>query len=341
MDGWWDCERVDEFIYRLLRSGIENNVRGNLGLLLRALPWLLLNLQSKARARIIADRHYNLGNDLFAAFLDPYMQYSCAFFEGTDDLEQAQLNKLEMICAKLDLAPGDHLLDIGCGWGGLAKYAAERYGCTVTGVNISKEQLAFARDFCKGLPVRFLDCDYRAIEGQFDKIVSVGMFEHVGSRNYRTYFDVVRRCLKPDGIFLLHTIGSNTSGRGGSEPWISKYIFLNSMLPSIAQIAKAAERGFVIEDWHNFGPHYDKTLMAWQARFQAAWPRLEGLKYDTRFKRMWDYYLLCCAAAFRVRHTQLWQVVMTRSGTGRPQPCCRREHGAATRTSQGETVSWQ
>ena len=203
MDGWWDCERVDEFIHRLLRSGIENKVRGNPGLLLRALPWLLLNLQSKGRARIIADRHYNLGNDLFAAFLDPYMQYSCGYFEGTDDLEQAQLNKLEMICAKLDLAPGDHLLDIGCGWGGLAKYAAEHHGCKVTGVNISSEQLAFGRDFCKGLPVEFVDTDYRTIEGRFDKIVSVGMFEHVGARNYATFFDVVRRCLKPDGIFLL------------------------------------------------------------------------------------------------------------------------------------------
>ncbi len=324
MEGWWDCERVDEFIHRLLRSKIETRIRGNLGYLLRALPWLLLNRQSKARARIIADRHYNLGNDLFAAFLDPYMQYSCAFYDGTDDLEQAQLNKMEMICAKLDLKPGDHLLDIGCGWGGLAKYAAEQHGCKVTGVNISSEQLAFGREFCQGLPVDFIDTDYRAIEGQFDKIVSVGMFEHVGVRNYATFLDVVYRCLKPDGIFLLHTIGRNTSGTGGGEPWMTKYIFPNGMLPSAAQIAGMAEGRFVIEDWHNLGPNYDRTLMDWHTRFQAAWPDLQGPSYDQCFKRMWDYYLLCCAASFRSRQTQLWQVVMTRDGSGRAQPLrCR------------------
>lgn len=329
IDGWWDCERADQFIDRLLHGNIQARIRGNLALLLQVLPSLLLNLQTKARARIVADHHYNLGNDLFAAFLDPYMQYSCAFFDGTDDLEQAQLRKLDMICTKLDLAPGDHLLDIGCGWGGLARYAAERHGCKVTGVNISREQLAFGRESCKGLPVELVDSDYRDIEGRFDKIVSVGMFEHVGARNYATYLDVVHRCLKPDGIFLLHTIGSNTSRKGGNEAWLSKYIFPNSMLPSAAQIAKAAEGRFVIEDWHNFGPHYDKTLMAWHERFQAAWPGLKGPRYDERFKRMWDYYLLCCAAAFRSRQTQLWQVVMTSAGSGRPQPRgCRTAPGA-------------
>jgi cyclopropane-fatty-acyl-phospholipid synthase len=330
MDGWWDCEQVDEFIYRLLRSGIDDQVRGNLSYLLCALPWLLLNRQSKGRARIIADCHYNLSNELFSAFLDPYMQYSCAWFEGTDDLEQAQLNKMEMICAKLELSPGDRLLDIGCGWGGLAKYAAERHGCTVTAVNISNEQIAFGRNFCKGLPVEFVDCDYRAINGSFDKIVSVGMFEHVGSRNYETYFDVVRRCLAPDGVFLLHTIGSNASGRRGGDPWISKYIFPNGMLPSIAQIAAVAENRFVIEDWHNLGPNYDKTLMAWHSRFLAVWSTLEGKLFDERFKRMWEYYLLSCAATFRARHTQVWQIVMTRIGSGRMPPSrCRVFQGDA------------
>ena len=328
IDGWWDCERTDQFINRLLHGKIQARIRGNLALMLQALPSLLLNLQSKARARIVADRHYNLGNDLFSAFLDPYMQYSCAFFDGTDSLEEAQLKKLEMICTKLDLAPGDHLLDIGCGWGGLARYAAEQCGCKVTGVNISKEQLAFGRESCKGLPVQFVDSDYRDITGQFDKIVSVGMFEHVGERNYATYLDVVHRCLKPDGIFLLHTIGSNSTTKGASEAWLSKYIFPNSKLPSAAQIASTAEDRFIIEDWHNFGPHYDKTLMAWHERFQNAWPQLKGSKYDERFKRMWDYYLLCCAATFRSRQTQLWQVVMTAADSGRAQPpYCRTTPG--------------
>jgi cyclopropane-fatty-acyl-phospholipid synthase len=321
MDGWWDCERLDEMICRLLRGGLEDKVRGDIKYLLRFLPALLFNLQSRTRARIIAARHYDLGNDLFFSFLDPNRQYSCGYFQETDDLDQAQQNKMEMICRKLNLTASDRVLDIGCGWGGLAKYAAERIGCTVTGVNISREQLRSARELCQDLPVRFEDRDYRAIEGRFDKIVSVGMFEHVGRKNYRTFMRTVHRCLRDDGIFLLHTIGGNSS-RTGCDPWMTRYIFPNGMLPSIAQIARAAERLFVIEDWHNLGPHYDQTLMAWHAKFLAAWPRLKNT-YDARFKRMWEYYLLSCAGAFRARNIQLWQIVMTKYGTGSPQPVCR------------------
>ena len=321
MDGWWDCERIDELIRRLLLGGVEEKIRANPKYLVRFLPALLFNLQSRARARIIAKRHYDLGNDLFFSFLDSYRQYSCGYFRDTQDLDQAQRNKLELICRKLNLRDTDHLLDIGCGWGGLARYAAERFGCTVTAVNISKEQLQSAEGFCRGLPVQFQNRDYRAIEGRFDKIVSVGMFEHVGRKNYRTYMKVVRRCLKDDGVFLLHTIGGNAS-RMGCDPWITRYIFPNGMLPSIAQIAKAAEGQFIIEDWHNLGPHYDKTLMAWDENFQQAWSGLAG-KYDTRFKRMWEYYLLSCAGAFRARNIQVWQIVMTRAGSGASQPNCR------------------
>lgn len=322
MDGWWDCEAVDEMMCRLLRYGIEEKVRGNLGYLIRLLPAIFFNLQSRARARIIAKHHYDLDNDLFFSFLDPYKQYSCAYFEGTEELNQAQQNKMALITEKLNLSADDRVLDIGCGWGGLAHYLAERYGSRITAVNISKEQLQFARDFCKGLPVSFNDCDYRAIEGRFNKIVSVGMFEHVGTKNFATFMKVAHRCLKDDGVFLLHTIGRNTTKQGGCEPWITKYIFPNAALPSIAQLSQAAEGLFVIEDWHNLGPHYDKTLMAWNANFQQAWPRLSE-KYDARFKRMWEYYLLACAGAFRARDIQVWQIVMTRQGSGRPQPPCR------------------
>ena len=322
MDGWWDCERLDEVVCRLLGSDFEEGVKGNLRYLLRSLPGVFFNFQSKARARMIAEHHYDLGNDLFMSFLDPFNQYSCGYFEGTDELSRAQQNKMALIAEKLDLAADDRVLDIGCGWGGFARYVAERYGCTVTAVNISQEQLHYARDFCRGLPVTFLDCDYRSVDGQFDKIASVGMFEHVGSKNYRTFLEVVRRCLTEAGIFVLHCVGSNVSGRGGCDPWTTKYIFPNSMLPSVAQISEAAEGLFVIEDWHNLGPHYDKTLMAWNANFQVAWPRLSG-KYDQRFKRMWEYYLLSCAGAFRARDIQLWQVVMTGHGTGVAQPRCR------------------
>jgi len=321
MDGWWECGQPDEMICRLLCSGLEDKVRVGLRYQLRLLPAVLFNLQSSSRARKIAEHHYDLGNDLFFSFLDPYNQYSCGYFQDTDDLNRAQEKKLELTCKKLNLNASDHLLDIGCGWGGLAKYAAERFGCTVTGVNISTEQLEYAKKFCRGLPVHFQDCDYRAIEGHFDKIVSVGMFEHVGQKNYRAFMKKVRRCLKDEGIFLLHTIGGNTS-RIGCDPWITRYIFPNGMLPSTAQISRAVENLFVIEGWHNLGPHYDRTLMAWNRNFQKAWPRLEK-KFNGRFKRMWEYYLLSCAGAFRARSIQVWQIVMTPYGVGASQPPCR------------------
>jgi len=319
MEGWWDCERLDQFICRILSTGLDEKVAGGFKLLLPVVGALLFNRQSKIRSRDVAEQHYDLGNDLFFSFLDSYNQYSCAYFNGTNDLDLAQLNKLDLMCRKLGLRPGEHVLDIGFGWGGLAKYIALNCGCTVTGVNISGEQIAYAREFCKDLPINVVHCDYRDVEGEFDKVVSVGMFEHVGRKNYREFMQTVNRCLNPGGTFLLHTIGSNES-QVKSDPWISKYIFPNGELPSIAQISKAAEGLFVIEDLHNLGPHYDKTLMAWNERFQAAWPRLES-HYDQRFKRMWEYYLLSCAGAFRARNIQLWQIVMTKNCT--PQPVCR------------------
>lgn len=319
MAGWWDCERIDEFICRLLSAGVEEKVRKNLPWLMTYLSARFFNLQSLQRADIIARRHYDLGNDLFFTFLDANFQYSCAFFHETEDLDEAQLKKMELICRKLDLKPGDKVLDIGSGWGGLARYMAERYRCQVTGVNISREQNLFAREYCRGLPVTIEDKDYRHLEGAFDKIVSVGMFEHVGHKNYRTFMEVVRRCLKPNGIFLLHTIGGNRS-RVNCDPWINRYIFPNGMLPSLAQIGKAVEGLFVIEDVHNLGPHYEKTLLAWNERFQKAWSRLKN-NYSEEFKRMWEYYLLTCAGSFRARHIQLWQILMT--PIGRHQPDCR------------------
>jgi len=321
MEGWWDCARIDELIDRLIRAQLSGKLRLTLGDGLRMLPGVLCNLQKRSRARIVAKRHYNLGNDFFASFLDPNWQYSCGYFQRTDSLEQAQEDKLAMICGKLELTEDDHLLDIGCGWGGLAKYAASHHGCRVTAINISPPQLEFAREFCRGLPVECIDQDYRSLSGSYDKIVSVGMFEHVGWKNYRTFMEVVHRCLKPDGLFLLHTIGSNIS-KTSSDPWITKYIFPNGMLPSFAQISKASERLLVTEDVHNIGPHYDPTLMAWNERFQESWPAFKD-SYDTRFKRMWEYYLLSCAGAFRARDIQLWQILMSPVASDRPPPECR------------------
>jgi cyclopropane-fatty-acyl-phospholipid synthase len=244
--------------------------------------------------------------------LDTRMVYSCGYWREARTLEAAQEAKLDLICRKLGLKEGDRLLDIGCGWGGLAKFAAERYGATVVGLTVSKEQAALARERCKGLPIEIRVQDYRTLSERFDHIASVGMFEHVGVKNYRTYFEVARRCLKEEGLFLLHTIGGNRSVRS-VEPWIGKYIFPGGMLPSVAQIGAGIERLFVMEDWHNFGSYYDTTLLAWWHNFDAAWPALRA-KYGERFYRMWKYYLLICAGTFRARHSELWQIVLSPHG---------------------------
>jgi cyclopropane-fatty-acyl-phospholipid synthase len=248
--------------------------------------------------------------------LDERMIYSCAYWERARSLDEAQIDKLDMICRKLQLRAGESLLDIGCGWGGLARFAAERYGVKVTGVTLSKEQLAIAQRQCAGLPVTLLLQDYRELRGTYDKIVSVGMFEHVGTKNYAAYFGTVQRLLAPNGLFLLHTIGVATTTRD-TDPWIDRYIFPNGKLPSTCEIAKTVEGRFIIEDWHNFGPDYDRTLMAWWHNFRNAWPAL-ATRYNPRFFRMWKYYLLSCAGLFRSREGQLWQIVLTHPGRMKP-----------------------
>ncbi len=310
MDGWWECGRIDEMIFRLLRADLYAHLRPDWRMLLRAGWSFVRNMQTRSRSRAVAERHYDLGNDFYAAMLDPLMQYSCGYFDGTDDLAEAQRRKLDLIRRKLYLAPGMHLLDIGCGWGGLAQFMAQEAGCRVTGVNISREQILRARERTAGLPVDILEQDYRDLQGSFDAIVSVGMFEHVGYRNYRSFMETAHRLLPEGGLFLLHTIGYKRSGRTG-DPWLHRYIFPNSHLPSAAQITQAAEGLFILEDWHNFGTHYDKTLLAWNANFEAAWPRFAD-RYGERFRRMWRYYLLSCAGAFRARETQLWQIVLSK-----------------------------
>ncbi|HEV6964964.1 cyclopropane fatty acyl phospholipid synthase [Roseateles sp.] len=312
MDGDWDCERLDMMFERLLRAELDRTAPGmaRVKLLAESLRQRLFNLQTVERAHQVGERHYDAGNDVFEAMLDSRMIYSCAYWEQARDLEQAQEHKLEMICRKLELRPGETLLDIGCGWGGLARFAAERHGVRVTGVTISKEQLALAQQRCAGLPVTLLLQDYRSLEGRFDKIVSVGMFEHVGLKNYGVYFDTARRLLAPEGLFLLHTIGVDRSAPH-TDPWIERYIFPNGKLPSPRELAGALEGRFIVEDWHNFGTDYDRTLMAWAERFEAAWPRLAP-QYDEGFRRMFRYYLLSCAGFFRSRQGQLWQLVLTR-----------------------------
>ena len=310
MDGWWECERLDMFFSSVLRAGLEKQLPRHFKDTLRIASARLFNLQSKKRAWIVGNEHYDLGNDLFSRMLDPLMQYSCGYWKKATTLEEAQQDKLQLICDKLQLQPGMRVLDIGCGWGGLAWFMAKNYGVSVVGVTISAEQQKMAQERCLGLDVDIRLQDYRDLNEQFDRIVSVGMFEHVGPKNYKTYFEVADRNLKPDGIFLLHTIGSKRTDNN-VDPWINKYIFPNGCLPSVRQIANASEPHFIVEDWHNFGADYDTTLMAWHERFQAAWPEIAD-NYSERFKRMFSYYLNACAGAFRARDIQLWQVVFSR-----------------------------
>jgi cyclopropane-fatty-acyl-phospholipid synthase len=314
LDGMWECQQLDEMFSRLLSHHINDRIRGwtRARLLFDFLRYRLLNLQSARRAFHVGKHHYDTGNDVFEAMLDSSMSYSCGYWANAVTLEQAQQAKLELICRKLALQPGERLLDIGCGWGGLARHAAEHYGVEVTGITVSQQQYQLARERCAGLPVTIQLMDYRDLQGGFDKVVSVGMFEHVGPKNYTHYFATVERLLDDEGLFLLHTIGDHTTSHY-TDPWIDKYIFPNGKLPSAQQLTYALEGRFVIEDWHNFGQDYDRTLMAWWHRFDAAWPEL-GKHYDERFYRMWHYYLMCCAGLFRSRQGQLWQLVLSKQG---------------------------
>jgi len=308
VDGWWDCEQIDEFISRIISARLNEQVTGR-GVMLR--HWLmatLFNRQSEKRAYQVGEQHYDAGNDLYQAMLDPTMAYSCGYWHEAKNLHEAQLNKLRLICEKAQLKQGESVLEIGCGWGSFAEIAAKEYGVSVTGVTISKEQKKLADERCKGLPVDIELKDYRSMEGQYDKLVSIGMFEHVGPKNYDTYMSTAHRLMKEEGTFVLHTIGSDQS-KSGTDPWIDKYIFRNGVIPSLKQISESVEPYFVIEDVHNFGPDYDKTLMAWHQNFAAAWPALKD-QYSERFYRMWSYYLKICAGAFRSRSLQLYQVVL-------------------------------
>jgi cyclopropane-fatty-acyl-phospholipid synthase len=312
MDEWWDCEALDQFFAIMLSGRLLKKLKYSPSMLWASFKNRHLNLQTKSRAFRIADHHYNLGNDLYRAMLDERMIYSCGYWEKASSLEEAQQAKLDLICRKLHLKPGMSLLDIGSGWGGLAKYAAQKYGVKVLGVTVSAEQYDVAVRACKGLPVQFQMRDYREITGEFDRVVSVGMFEHVGHKNYRTYMETVHRCLKQGGLFLLHTIGSTEEYL--FDPWILKYIFPSAVLPAQRQISAAAEGLFDSLDTHEMGKNYDPTLMAWFQNFDRNWPSIRS-QYDERFYRMWKYYLLSCAGYFRCGLTQVWQIVFGKNAT--------------------------
>lgn len=317
MDNLWECARIDELIYRILSANLlsKKSILSRLPIsalinYFLYLPARLFNLQTQRRAFIVGREHYDLGNDLYECMLDKRMIYSCGYWKEAETLDAAQEAKLDLSCRKLQLKPGMRVLDIGCGFGGFARFAAERYGVSVVGVTISEKQQELALLRCQGLPIEIRLEDYRNLNESFDRIASFGMFEHVGYKNYRTFMEVAYRCLKEDGLFLLHTIGSNYTTTHANR-FISKYIFPNGMLPSIAQIGQALENIFIAEDCHNFGPDYDATLLAWYENFNRHWDKLQT-RYSARMRRMWNYYLLSCAGSFRARDMQVWQWILTK-----------------------------
>jgi len=312
MDEWWDCHQLDELFNKICQAQLENKVVVDPQTFMNRILGFVVNRQSLQHAPELIKWHYDIGNDLYSRMLDKRLTYSCGYWKDAKNLDEAQEHKFDLICRKLNLQAGQKILDIGCGWGSFMKFAVERYRVSCVGVTLSREQVALGKELCQDMPIEIRLMDYRELHENFDHIVSIGMFEHVGFKNYGEYMRVANRCLKDGGLFLLHTIGSSKS-RITVDAWMGKYIFPDSMLPSIKQIGKAAEGQFVIEDVHNFGADYDKTLMCWFDNFSKNWQAIIE-NYDHRFFLMWKYYLLSCAGAFRARDNQLWQIVLSKNG---------------------------
>lgn len=308
MDGWWDAKDLDGFLYRLLSARLDERTRTWHDLAAYCTA-ALFNLQRRSRAYQVGRQHYDLGNDVYECMLDRQMIYSCGYWESATTLEEAQEAKLDLVFRKLALQPGQHVLDVGCGWGGALRLAAMQHGIEGTGITVSQQQAAYARKSCKGLPVTILLQDYRDLHGSFDHIYSIGMFEHVGAKNYRTYVETIHRCLDRNGRFLLHTIGT-AHPSNHTDPWMERYIFPNSMIPSQRQLAEAIDGLFVIDGWQRIGTHYDRTLLAWRKNFEDHWPNLRANR-DERFFRMWRFYLSVSAASFRAKKNDVWQVLFT------------------------------
>lgn len=319
MDGWWDVEQLDEFFYRVLAARLQSKVTTLRDKLFYVYAHLV-NRQTGKKAFEVGEQHYDVGNDLYERMLDKRMMYSCGYWQDAKNLDEAQEHKLELICRKLKLEPGMRVLDIGCGWGGAARYMAEKYDVEVVGVSVSKEQIALANELSEGLNVRYEFADYRDLDEEFDRIYSIGMFEHVGYKNYETFFQVASRCLKDGGLFVLHSIGFQYTSEK-VDPWIERYIFPNSILPSAELIGKHSGPYFKLEDWHNFGPDYTKTLMAWDENARNAWPDLPA--YDEEFQRKWHYYLMACAGTFRACNNHLWQIVFSKGEKQEPYQAVR------------------
>jgi len=385
MAGDWDVENISEFVYKLFRSGIIKYTQVNIGFVSHLVPMRLFNHQGKKQAMKDIACHYDLGLDLFGNFLDKNMNYTCAYWKNASNLDEAQINKMNLIGRKLKLEKGMKVLDLGCGYGSLANYLAETFDVEVIGVTISQDQVDYAKKHFQSNKVNIMLMDYRDLllkrkknnknpddgqpesyVGYFDRVVSVGILEHLGHKNYRNFFKLVNKLMKDDtSIYLLHTIGLNNLWMPPVEPFANEYIFKNGMLPWYTQIISETKNVFFLEDWHNMGHDYYLTLMAWAENFERNWPKIRSLLFEKErllendkrtkirrqvaknriekrgretiksepgvtteeqmdkevdeelahvFFRMWKFYLLFSAGAFKARRFNLWQVVFTKDG---------------------------
>ncbi len=326
MDGDWSTDDLPGLIAAALQNTAAMRLDGPLSLGQRVID--LARHRRRANSRAGSEKnihaHYDLGNEFFRLFLDAdTLAYSCAIFEPGDDLAAGQSRKFEAICQRLGLGPGDHVLEIGCGWGGFAIHAAQTRGCRVTGITISHEQQRLARERVEsaGLSgqISIEYCDYRDVAGEFDHIVSIEMFEAVGKEYWDEFFAVCARTLRPGGQMLMQTIAIPDSGRDNAlraSGWISKYIFPGGILPAVAEIDESLQRSggdLSIEHEREIGPHYVRTLLEWRERFLAVLPQVREIGFDDRFIRMWDFYLSSCAGAFEARSIRDVQLLLQRT----------------------------
>jgi cyclopropane-fatty-acyl-phospholipid synthase len=321
MDGDWDSPDVGAFLELFLvnqhvGNHFSNGARGLLRLIERFRHWLNNNTKRGSRRNISA--HYDLGNDFYKEWLDPSMTYSSALYStGANDLQSAQRAKYKALAEATSIKPGDHVLEIGCGWGGFAEFAAREIGCHVTGLTISREQLKFAEERIAkaGLSdkVTFKFQDYRDETGTYDRVVSIEMFEAVGEKYWPVYFDKVRSTLKPGGKAGLQiiTIDKQAFDEYRTNPdFIQKYVFPGGMLPTVEHLVEhGAMSGLSMIGNFGFGPDYARTLAEWRHRFWDVWDRLQPMGFDLRFKRLWEFYLFYCEAGFRARNIDVRQVV--------------------------------
>ena len=305
MEGWWECERLDEMFLRAGRANLQKHMKiSDAALLLLAKMFFR---PSKDDSSQYGRDHYELGTELFRRMLGERMAYSCGYWKDASNLDEAQENKLDLIAAKLGFEPGQRVLDIGCGWGGMLRYFAEKYGINGVGVTISEDQYIQGNELCADLPVEIRLLDFKDLEDKFDRIYSVEMIGHLHPKKYRGFMEQIKRSLGPGGLFLLQTMGCDRSDIK-TDPWIEKYIFPDSHLPTASRIAKASEGHLVLEDWHCFSQDYDRTFSAWNSNLIAARDEI-GADQDQRVFRVWEYYLCACASGFRAGVNRLWQIV--------------------------------